>query len=148
MKEEMRLALETMESYSKSVHMNAVTKGFWDSDNISEKIMLVVTELSEAVEAMRKIKKDDIKDICKDNSIIVNRLLNTITMVTFGDLDTIKVVNEEFANTIKDTVGDELADAIIRVMDISEYLGVDIWKHLLMKIAYNSYRPYKHGKTF
>jgi NTP pyrophosphatase (non-canonical NTP hydrolase) len=36
------------------IYRNAVNKGFWEaSDNIPEKVMLVVTELAEGVEAYR-----------------------------------------------------------------------------------------------
>lgn len=42
------------------VHQTAKDKGFWDKDrNDSEMIMLMVTELGEAVEALRKDLKDD-----------------------------------------------------------------------------------------
>ena len=46
-----------------AIHANAVAEGFWNepNTNITEKIMLVVTELSEAVEAMRKSNKEDLE---------------------------------------------------------------------------------------
>ena len=39
---------------SKKIYENAVDKGFWESDNLAEKFMLVVTEISEAVERLRE----------------------------------------------------------------------------------------------
>jgi len=45
----------TIKNLVKTCYDNARRKGFWDaSDNIPEKVMLVVTELSEGVEAYRR----------------------------------------------------------------------------------------------
>ncbi len=40
----------------------------------------------------------------------------------------------------------ELADAIIRILDTAQWLGVDLQPALEIKHAYNKTRPYKHGK--
>lgn len=42
----------------------------------------------------------------------------------------------------------ELADVIIRVLDICGYLNIDIGDALETKLAYNKTRAYKHGKKF
>ena len=42
----------------------------------------------------------------------------------------------------------ELADTIIRCMDMAEYYGIDIEAAILEKHAFNKTRPYKHGKEF
>lgn len=39
----------------------------------------------------------------------------------------------------------ELADVIIRVLDMAEHYGIDIEAALTEKHAYNKTRPYKHG---
>lgn len=39
----------------------------------------------------------------------------------------------------------ELADIMIRVMDLAEYKGIDLEKHIELKMRYNSQREYKHG---
>jgi NTP pyrophosphatase (non-canonical NTP hydrolase) len=44
--------------------------------------------------------------------------------------------------------GVELADVVIRVMDIAAYLNIDLETHILDKIERNRARPYKHGKRF
>ena len=40
----------------------------------------------------------------------------------------------------------ELADVIIRVLDLAEYFGIDMEKAVLEKHYFNITRPYKHGK--
>jgi len=42
----------------------------------------------------------------------------------------------------------ELADAVIRIMDYAEVLGVNLSKIIDEKIAYNQTRVPKHGKRF
>ena len=42
----------------------------------------------------------------------------------------------------------ELADAIIRIMDLGVGMGYNIAEALVAKLEYNKTRPYKHGKKF
>lgn len=42
----------------------------------------------------------------------------------------------------------ELADAIIRIMDLSEYLILPVADAICEKMEFNSKRPHKHGKSF
>ena len=44
--------------------------------------------------------------------------------------------------------GVELADCVIRIMDICEYYKIDLEQIILDKMAYNNERPMKHGKAF
>jgi len=117
-----------------AVHKNAVDHGFYDIDtsmlnrhNVLEKLMLVVSELGEACEAYRKghyakPQRTDYK--------------------LFGDAD----FKTMFEINVKDTFEDEIADTIIRLLDLSGYMGIDIEKHIALKMRYNANRPYKHGK--
>ncbi|MEN6441366.1 MAG: MazG-like family protein, partial [Syntrophobacter sp.] len=45
----------------------------------------------------------------------------------------------------KENFAEELADIIIRVLDMSEGLGVDIQAAVIAKMGKNKNRPYKHG---
>lgn len=40
----------------------------------------------------------------------------------------------------------EIADTIIRLLDLCAYLGIDIEHEIDIKMQYNETRPYKHGK--
>lgn len=42
----------------------------------------------------------------------------------------------------------ELADVVIRIMDLAEARGWDIGSALVAKAGYNEARPQKHGKKF
>ncbi len=54
----------------------------------------------------------------------------------------------KFNALVKNTFQDELADIMIRVMDLAEMKGIDLEKHILLKMRYNSMREHKHGKLY
>ena len=121
-----------------AIHTNAIAKGFWNepNSNITEKIMLVVTELSEAVEAMRKLSKNELNVHVKAH----NSMIHSFDLGGYN--------KENFEQYTKDSVGDEFADSIIRILDLCGKLGIDIEGHIKYKMEYNSTRPYLHGKQF
>ena len=121
-----------------AIHANSIAKGFWEepNTNITEKIMLVVTELSEAVEAMRKLSKEELISEIQGNS------------ATIEAFDLYGYDHYDFEKFVKDSVGDEFADSIIRILDLCGRLGIDIEGHIKYKMEYNSTRPYLHGKKF
>lgn len=43
---------------------------------------------------------------------------------------------------------EELADAVIRILDVSAHHGLRLGKAVLAKMAYNASRPRKHGKAY
>lgn len=97
-------------------------------------LMLVVSELSEALEAVRKGR------YCDKES--VQSLMNDFG----GDFD--NKFQKIFENDVKDTFEDELADALIRILDICAFYEIDIDTHVSLKLQYNATREYKHGKKF
>jgi NTP pyrophosphatase (non-canonical NTP hydrolase) len=116
----------------KQAHDNAVEKGFYDVPyrNISEILMLIVSEIAEAQEALRK------------NKILLSDF-NFDKIYCYGELNYII-----FKDQIKDTFEDEIADAFIRLADLCGYLNIDIEKFIQAKMEYNKMRIEKHGKEF
>ena len=119
-------------TFARFINDEAKRKGFYDGNfNLSEKLMLIVSELGEAQEADRKDRRANLKYFLERQKVLV--LESQIRC---------------FESSIKDTVEDELADAIIRILDLCGYLGIDINKHIELKVWYNSIRPHKHGKKY
>jgi len=127
-----------MEKMIKKAHGVAKEKGFWDEErNVPEMLMLVVSELSEALEALRK------NHYCDPFA----------TAVLAEDLnnwdDSLKDAwKNGFEKAVKSSFEDEIADVAIRLFDMCGGLKIDLEKHIEMKMKYNSLRPYKHGKKF
>lgn len=111
---------------------NAKSKGFHETEhNIGQMLCLIHSEVSEALEAHREDKYADLKTFEKLSDF--NRPSHDLF---------------SFESNIKNTFEDELADVIIRVLDLCAYKNIDIEKHIALKMEYNSRREHKHGKNY
>lgn len=116
---------------AQEIHQNNKSKGFYeDKKNIGEMLALIHSEVSEALEADRK-----------------NRY-TTGTIKTINSFGIDEMFLTDFKIGVKDTFEDELADVMIRVMDLAAYKGIDLEEHIKAKMRYNSTREYKHGKKY
>ena len=128
----------------KEAHETAKSKGFYDKcdeygiikRNIGEMLMLIVSEVGEALESHRK-------DMFS-NKEIVRCCFEDIKCMELSD----DACRPSFESCIKDTFEDEIADVFIRLFDLCGYLNIDIEKHIKLKMAYNKTRPIKHGKKY
>lgn len=127
---------------AKEIYENAKAKGFWDEErNLGEMLMLIVSEVSEALEADRKGRH------CNPDSLSFT--LRTWHRVSDIDRDeTIDDFKDIFESSVKDTFEDEMADAVIRILDLCHSRGINLEDHIRAKMAYNSTRPHKHGKKY
>jgi len=125
--------MQGLNQFCADIHDANVDKGFYEIDpSIDRLLMLIVGEVSEAHEALRKG--------------LTARL--DIFETYFKDHFNSAQYEELFKDTIKDTFEDEIADTIIRLFDLCGFKGIDIEKHIELKLKYNKKRPHKHGKNF
>ena len=117
---------------AKIIHENNKAKGFWDKErNVGEMLMLVVTELSEAMESHRKNKIDFLKSFNQD----MNGGGLSIEDFDSENINYGWIVNR-FETTVKDSFWDEIADTFIRLLDLCAGLGIDIETHIQLKVEY------------
>ena len=117
---------------SREVHEANKKKGFYDEPNrnMGEILALIHAEVSEALEAHRDGKRCTV---------------NPTYLMSIKDDEPFK---EKFLETTKDTFEDELADIIIRTLDLCGYKKVNIEAHIAAKLRYNAMRPVRHGKKY
>jgi len=121
----------TINETAKAAHENAKSKGFFDGEkNIGEMLCLIHSEVSEALECDRKGQycKHDVQEITR-----------------YEDDGQFKI---DYAAFAKESFEAELADIMIRVMDMAAFKGIDLEAHIAAKMRYNSLRPHMHGKKY
>lgn len=133
-------SITMLNEIAKAFHEKAKAKGFWDEPReIGTLLMLIVSELAEALEADRNSHYANVK------------MYESLLLKTQGfKREDFKKEQESFyfKQHIKDTFEDEIADTFIRLFDLVGHLGIDIDKHIELKMAYNETRPHKHGKAY
>lgn len=104
----------TLKDMQKEAYRNSAEHGFHDDfpeSNTPLRLMLIVSELSEALEEHRA----------------------GTPMLYFSDKGK------------PEGVAPEIADAVIRLGDLAETLGIDLQREVVRKMNYNRTRPFKHG---
>lgn len=127
----------------KAVHENSVKHGFWNAPwplltgsahakdtihaQVPTKLALIHSEVSEALE-------------CYRDGEMVEGYENVNVWEDCGGEQIPVIVDSKPVG-----LPSELADVVIRVMDLAEALGIDLEGAIESKHEYNLTRPYKHG---
>lgn len=107
---------------AQEIHENALAKGFWkDSDNRERDEELLAIKLASVH-----------SEVSEALEVLRERVDN------YG--------REDNVNT--NDFGDELADIVIRVLDIGAWTGINVMERVINKHARNVGRPVLHGKRF
>lgn len=148
----------TIKEWCKAAHENALNKGFYDQTNgiliamkhshgptspftaisdrsvkdafTAQRLMLITSELGEALEANRKDRR-----YIEDNSGWAMDIVSTDD----------EAFQNWFRSRVKDTFEDELADTVIRIFDLCGWLDIDLERHIELKAKYNATREKMHG---
>lgn len=116
---------EALNDLSDLIYDIAEEKGFWDYEDefgqlgiVPVKLALIASEVSEALAVHRSIYDDE------------------------------PVEGVEMSSLQEDDFGEELADILIRILDLASGLDLDIGSIVLDKIEKNKDRPRRHNKRY
>lgn len=110
--------MKNINEWVKDVHINSVEHGWWEGGERNFGELIALCH-SELSEALEETRKG--KGYCE----------------TYYS-----------ENGKPEGVPSELADVVIRVMDICGHYGIDLEEIIEEKHEFNKRRPYKHGKKF
>ena len=131
-----------LNEWAREIHANAVEHGWWEQERpLPEVLMLIVSELSEALEEARAGRPmvwhgcTLYGGACTDDS-------GCDYMKPDG---TCECGNDHHK---PEGIAVEVIDALIRILDWCGKEGLDVEALVREKHEYNKSRPYKHGKKF
>lgn len=131
---------QAVKSVAEQTYATAREKGWWPKsredttpEEISNKLMLTVSELAEALEELREGQPHVYYSLEHSDGGVKYRM-----PIPPGDEVRCPPAKPE-------GFGIELADAVIRIFDLAEHLGIDIGEMLQIKMQYNKSRPFRHG---
>lgn len=107
-----------------------VLKAGFDNNDVPLRIALIHSEISEAFEAFRN-----------NNYAQLTEHQKNILAGWINDSD----FKKDFETISKDTFEDEIADSIIRLLDLVGKMDIDIEYHIAQKMRYNETRGFKYG---
>lgn len=139
----------TIKGLTKSAYANAVAKGFHDDDEsvtIAHRLQLIMGEVNEAFEEIRA--GHTVQDVYYTYSIEMFHV--PLKGLRDGEVVTLTGETPESLNLVgkPEGFGVELADTLIRILDVAGTYGLDLEQLVLDKMKFNSTREHKHGKAF
>jgi hypothetical protein len=148
------------------IHSNARVKGFWGEfgeRNVGESLMLIVTEAAEAMESWRDLPRDA---SLNEAGVTYHSTPETPSGIEFrveGGEVHFKRTDMHFNQSWEPMTPElferwkfvakptgfpsELADLIIRVLDLAASERIDIDTAVRLKVAYNATREILHGRA-
>jgi NTP pyrophosphatase (non-canonical NTP hydrolase) len=141
--------MTTISELQAIAYKQSADKGFHDNEPVdpwgvlamnSQRIALIHSELSEALEELRRVGHS------------VSRNHYTLPGVP-GEYPSVQAAKSTHhgpgVNPKPEGVPSEMADVVIRVLDFCEANDIDLEAALIEKLAYNATRAHKHGgKSF
>ena len=124
---------------AKEININVRKKGFWDSMHNA------ISNKEVNGEVIEPKNKKAIKDA------FISQKIGLIMSECGEALEAMRRFEYEangYGIGVKDSFADEIADTIIRLLDLCGELEIDIDAQMEWKMNYNKSREAKHGKEF
>lgn len=136
-------ALCYQQSADKGFHDDEPTEGRAVLSLNAERIALMHSELSEALEELRAGRP-------ANKTYYAPLLVPTSLAIEIGYAEAERLIAKDNEGKMQKPEGvpSELADVVIRVLDFCGANDIDLESMIFEKLAYNATRGFKHGKKF
>lgn len=139
----------TISHLTKEAFENAKAKGFHDDDEYvtaAHRLMLIVGEVNEAFEEIRS--GHDLVEVYYTYDLVhAGVKFKGLSLEQYEAL-TGSEPGLDGVTGKPEGVPIEIADVVIRLFDFAGTYGIDLEQAVLGKMAFNTGRPYKHGRNF
>lgn len=122
------------------VHATAREKGWWDGDKVAGDVHHWLRQTDAPKELIEKVAKLLGRNVGESIALMHSELSETLEAARHGNPPSDKIGDQGFTG-----IEEELADVIVRIMDVSKAHGWRVAEALEAKRAYNKGRAYKHG---
>lgn len=139
---------KTIKYLVQEAYTNSKEKGFHDDDDAvtpAHRLMLIAGEVNEAFEEIR-----DGRDLVETH-FTHTATLNGVKFKGLSPQQYEAITGKSYEddkNRKPEGVPSELADTVIRIFDFCGTYGIDLEAAVLQKMAFNSGREHKHGRSF
>lgn len=123
------LILELLHTLQSDIHTTALQKGFWDN----------YVKLQQEVHPVGFYEHVKAQEMIVKTMLIVTELAEGVEAIRHGNIPDDKLPQYDGFTV-------ELADAIIRILDLAEHFNLPVCDAILTKMTFNKSRPRLHGK--
>lgn len=121
----------TITTLQKQAHDISSSNGFWD----------VFQDYYDSPEVLHR-------DVATRLALIADEAHEALAELRSHKFDEAAAERGDYTSQLPASFGEELADIIIRTLDLAEGLNIDLEGHVVRKVEANKDRPRRHGKNF
>lgn len=141
---------EGLNLLSELAHKNAVDHGFWAGDDEREAAVVTLMEDGWEEERARRMVMNDGPRLMQALMLVVSELAEAVEDYREHPLGITDIRYEDHDHGRDHPLKPvgfpiELADSVIRLGDLCGRYGIDLGKAVEIKMAYNKTRPMRHG---